>query len=50
MRYLIIPKIGTPFFTNCYEYENNWSDDYLMNIHGDKYSIDGKTWENIEND
>lgn len=30
MRYLIIPKIGTPFFTNWYQYENNWSDDYLM--------------------
>jgi len=51
-QWLIILKDKTVFNTEWYDYENNWSDEYLMVIHlpHGKVSTDGKTFTDIQVD
>jgi hypothetical protein len=49
MKYLIIPKDRKPFFTDWYDYENNYEKG-MMVITGGKFSTDGMIFEEIECD
>lgn len=52
MRYLIT-SIKPPFLTEWYDYDNHYSaiiEMKIYDLHENKYSIDGKTWNKIEVD
>ena len=48
MRYFIIPKDRKPFFTDWYDDENY--EKGMMVVHGGKYTVDGKNWEEVSID
>jgi len=52
MKYLIIYTDCSVFYTNWYEYENNWSDQVYMVIRLETgfYTIDGFDWNEIPED
>jgi len=53
MRYTVILKDKTVFYTEWYEFENNWNDEFhfiiVDNISG-QYTTDGQNWLAIEDD
>lgn len=51
MNYLVIPKTGPAFYTNWYDYENNYVEGMtIIDLYAHKISNDGKKWEAIEED
>lgn len=53
MKYLIILKNNTCFYTSWYDYENNYNPEIMfmiIDIYEHKYSIDGKTFLEIKED
>lgn len=50
MRYLIYFD-GNAFYTNWYDYENNYTDGLIVfDLETDKFTSNGKDWEEIEED
>lgn len=53
MRYLIIGKDQTAFYTKWYDYENTYNPETIemvIDLAKDTYSINGKDWIDIEFD
>ena len=53
MRYLITTKNELPFITKWFEFENNFNPNIEMIIYDlveCRFSVDGKTWNDIEID
>lgn len=53
MRYLVICKDHSAFWTNWYTYENMWNDgtiNYIVDVALDKITFNGKDWQEIEYD
>lgn len=54
MNYLIIlPADDYSFFTNWYDYENNWIPDIgmiVVNVNANKITFDGINWTEIKQD
>lgn len=51
VRYLITSEKFEPFFTNWWDYENNYDKGMTVyDLHECKYSKNGKDWYDIEDD
>lgn len=51
MNYLILPYVGPPFYTNWYDFENNYVEGMtVFNLLLHRYTFDGQTWFDIEQD
>ena len=53
MKYIIVCKDNTAFYTNWYDYENNWNADTIycvLDVYCDKVTFDGKKWGEIDED
>ena len=52
MRYLIIYRDQTAFYTVWYDYESHYSDEIVCVVDRvtNKIAFDGKTWKDIEKD
>lgn len=50
MSYIIIYD-GKAWYTDWYDYENNYKPGMIIiDIHRDRFSVDGTTWKKIEYD
>ena len=53
MKYLVICKDKTAFWTNYYTYENMWNSDTIycvIDIPADKVTFNGCDWQEVEYD
>lgn len=52
MKYLFVTHNNEPFYTNWYDYENNYDAESIVcifDLYSGKHTFDGKTWiETIE--
>lgn len=53
MRYTIIFKVGAVAYTDYYDYNHNWNEDFhfmIINNISHQYTTNGKDWIDIEDD
>lgn len=53
MKYLVICKDQTAFWTDWYTYENMWNSETIncvIDVAADKVTFNGKDWQEIEYD
>ena len=50
MKYIVVMKDKSAFYTDWYSAENNWCDDVecIINVVTDKITFNGYDWESIE--